>query len=701
MTLKREILLRVGLLYMAFFLLAVVILGKVIYIQVIEGHKWREKAQELTLRDIIITPDRGNIYDEEGRLLASSIPYYDIYMDMKCPGLTNSLFVNKIDSLSYCLSNLFKNKTKNEYKHDLLKARQRGDRYYPVKKKVNYLELSECKKFPIFRLGRYKGGVIYDQENSRFYPHRQLASRTLGYLTKSISGNVVGLEGAYDSYLKGVEGVRLMQKISGNTWMPVNDRNEIEPKDGNDIITTLNINLQDVAHHSLLSQLKRYDAEYGCVVLMEVKTGEIKAIVNLKKTRSGDYAEEFNYAIGKAVEPGSTFKLVSLMAALEDRKVDITDSVDIGNGVTYYYDKKVTDSESHSKGVISVKHAFEISSNVGISKIITKSYKNKERAFIDRILEFGINNKLGLEIKGEAQPYIKYPDDPLWSGISLPQISMGYEVNLTPLQILTFYNAVANNGKMIKPMFVKEVHYHGKNQKTFKPEVLNHSVCSRSTIRKAQELLSGVVQNGTARKLNDTPFQIAGKTGTAKLYDKDKGYYVSEYEASFVGYFPAEEPQYSCIVVVHKPSIGSYYGADVAAPVFKEIAHKVYASKFNNFNIIAQTDDIKTPYTKSGNRNELETVLSKLDIPMEKDDEDEGWVTTKCKADRIATAKKEIIPGLVPNVLEMGAKDALFLLENSGLRVRIIGRGTVVRQSILPGTKINKDDYIEIEMSKT
>jgi cell division protein FtsI (penicillin-binding protein 3) len=698
MTLKKEILIRVGVVYIACLLFALLILGRVIQIQVVQGGKWQEKAQELTLKDITITPERGNILDQHGRLLASSIPYYDIHMDMKSPALTDKIFYAQVDSLSLCLSKLFKNKSKEAYKNELIKARRKGHRYYPIKRHVNYLQMKACQQFPIFRLGRYGSGVIYTQQNIRVNPHDPLAQRTLGYLNRGASGNVVGIEGAYDHYLKGVEGVRLMQKLSGNIWMPVNNNNEIEPVDGKDVVTTIDVNLQDVAHSALKDQLEMFNAEYGCVVLMEVQTGEVKAIVNLKRTSNGWYTEEFNYAIGTSSEPGSTFKLASLMAALEDRLIDITDTVDLKNGVTYYYNKKVEDSERHNYRWVTIKRAFEISSNVGISSVIHTHYKSNERAFIDRIYQMGLNNNLGIEIKGEARPYIKYPGEQHWSGVSLPQISHGYEIRLTPLQILAFYNAVANEGKLVKPMFVKEIRYHGKVVKRFHPEVINHSICSKYTIKKARELLEAVVEDGTANKLKNTPFKIAGKTGTAKLYDKEKGTYVSEYEASFAGYFPADNPKYSCIVVIHKPKDKGFHGSEAAAPVFSEIAHKVYASEMANWNDVAKHENTQPAYTKSGSLNELEYALKSLGIPLVAGEKG-PWVVTTCLGDKVKVQERAMINGLVPNVLQMGAKDALYLLENAGLQVKIVGRGTVMQQSVPPGTRIVKNDVIELKMS--
>ncbi|MBN2813818.1 MAG: transpeptidase family protein [Bacteroidales bacterium] len=707
MSVKSEIMWRVATVYIVFLLLGLAVIGRVFYLQVFEKEEWMEKANTYALKTMNIPADRGSIYASDGRLLASSVPYYEIRFDAGCENLSDHTFYSKVDSLSLCLSRLFGDRSKEEYKRSLVKARQQGKRYHLVKSGVNYIQLKKLKTFPIFRLGKYKGGLVYMQENRRVRPHRNLAGRLIGYTSKDVNGNVVGIEGAYNDQLAGTQGIRLMQRLSGDVWMPVNERNEIEPKDGQDVITTLDVNLQDVAEKALLQQLISQGAQYGTAVLMEVKTGEIKAMVNLGKDDQGYYREMQNYAVGESTEPGSTFKLPVLMAALEDGIIELEDTVDTGNGTFRYYDKTVRDDyhEHGGYGRITVEEVFEKSSNVGMAKIITGAYKDKPGEFIDRLYAMRLNDKLGIDIKGEGKPEIRYPGDKLWSGISLAMISHGYEIRITPLHTLTFYNAIANNGKMVKPRFVKEIRYHGKLVKRFDAEVLQSSVCSRATLNKVKRMLEGVVESGTAKNLRDPQIKIAGKTGTNQIYNKKYGYKSNSevsYQASFVGYFPAENPQYSCIVVVNSPSKNVYYGNMVAGPVFLEIARKVYATSTEMHPFVQRDKELPAdlPYSKTGNRSELKTVLKELDVPVTGENIKAEWVSTEKKHEAVAFSKRSVIKGLVPNVVSMGARDAIYLLENAGLRVRLLGRGSVRRQSIAPGTAVRKGELITLEMSR-
>ena len=541
---------RVYFVYLLLTVFGAAIIVKAISIQFVEGDQWRLKSEQLTTAYINIEAARGNIYASDESLLATSVPVYEVRMDMDADAMKEEIFRKNVGGLAAGLSGLLGDKSPIQYKKDLIGARQRGERYHLISRRVGYRELKQMRTFPLFSLGRYKGGLIYVQRNKREHPFRILASRTIGYQREGIKP--IGLEGAYNNYLKGVSGKRLMQKIAGGVWMPMNDENELDPEDGCDLYSTIDINIQDVAENALMKQLIANDAHHGCVILMEVETGEIKAIANLSRDGAGDYFEYYNQAIGESTEPGSTFKLASLMAALEDGLVNLTDSVDTEDGEVKFFDKTMKDSHVGGFGKISVKNAFECSSNVGISKIITAGYAKKPQAFINRLRKMGVGEPLGLEILGEALPSLKSPSDKSWSGTTLPWMSIGYEVTLTPLQILAFYNAVANNGKMVKPMFVKEIRDKRKVIKKFKTEVVNEMICSRSTIEKAKKMLVGVVENGTAINLKNANFKIAGKTGTAQIGYADKSKKIS-YQASFVGYFPAENPKYSCIVVVNAP----------------------------------------------------------------------------------------------------------------------------------------------------
>ncbi len=693
---------RVSLIYLVMFLFGLTIIGKVFWLQALDRGNWEKQASSLKLFDI--DPSRGNIYASDGRLLASSVPFFNIRMDFKSDAFTDEIFNDNVDSLSICLSKFFGGKSKEQYKKELIQARKQGKRGYLVKRNVTYAQIKEVKKFPLYRLGRYKSGVIYEQVNKRKQPHGELAKRTIGYTMNGDYGNVVGLEGAFDSELKGVKGKQLRRKVSGGTWIPVGEKNEIDPENGNDIVTTIDINIQDVANSALEKQLSIHEAHHGCAVLMEVGTGDVKAIVNLVRDKNGNYKEDYNYAIGESTEPGSTFKLPVIMAALEDGYIDIDDTIDTRDGWVRFYDKTIRDVKNGGYGKLTVQGVIEHSSNVGMSLIIDKYYKGKEEQFIDRLYSMRLNQKLDVGIKGEGTPEIKYPDDKYWSGISLPMISHGYEVRQTPLQILTFYNAIANGGKMMKPRFVKEIKYNDRVLKEFPTEVLYSSICSGSTIKKAKKMLEGVVEEGTATNLKSEHFKIAGKTGTAQIANDKYGYKVDSkvsHQASFVGYFPADNPKYSCIVVVNAPSSDVYYGNQVAGPVFQEIANKVYATDYTLHNTILaeNVSPSDAPYSKHGYKKELDYVLNQIGCSTIENDIYSDWVTTKKENNSIRYKNEIVKDKLVPNVVEMGMKDAVFLLENAGLSVEVKGRGKVVKQSLDPGTSIGNNKTITLEMS--
>ncbi len=696
---RKEIVIRLSIVYIAIVAFALIIIGKVAYLQVVEHDKWVD-INENTQRKIVIEPDRGDICASDGRVLATSVPYYEVRMDTRCPGFNEAYFNKNVDSLAYRLSSLFKDKTATQYKRKLISARYKGDRYHLIMRRVDYIQLKELKTFPILRRGQFKGGLIIKQENRRIKPFVSLASRTIGYENKG--GTDVGIEGAFNDELKGEQGVRMEQRIAGNYWMPISDESEVEAINGKDIITTLDINLQDVAHQALKQQLRKHAASHGTAVLMEVETGDIKAIVNLKN-KDGFYSEQYNFAIAERTEPGSTFKLASLMVALEDGYIDLGDSIDTGNGVMRYYDHDVKDTRQGGHGKITVQRIFEVSSNVGVSKIVTQYYTGKEERFVNRLKNMSLTKRVGVEIKGERKPYIKFPNDTLWSGISLPQISYGYEIEQTPLQILTFYNAVANNGRMMKPRFVKAIADHGIVVKEFKTQVINPTICSKSTIKKAKLMLEGVVTDGTAQNLRNSNYKIAGKTGTAQIANQKYGYkYQSRtsYQATFVGYFPADNPKYSCIVVVNAPSSGVYYGNLVAGQVFKEIADKVYSTSIDlqKDSYLVENANKEAPYSRNGSKKDLVSALNQLNIHHIDLGANSDWISTHKKDTVIEFNNRYVKNATVPNVKGMGAKDALYILENIGLNVVIKGRGSVGQQSIQPDTPFRKGDRIVLNL---
>lgn len=678
-------------------------MGRAFYLQVFQHDEWSQKAQKLTVKDMIIKPNRGDIYSVNKKLLATSVPFYEVRIDTRSKALSREVFEKNVDSLATKLSLLFEDKTKTQYLAGLQDAYKKGSRYYLIQRKVSFSELKQLKRFPIFRKGRYKGGFVVIQKNRRNKPFKSLASRTLGRLqNKGEKHTLIGLEGAYDKVLSGREGVRLMRKLSDKVWMPVNDANEVEPQDGIDLLTTIDVNIQDVAQSALLRQMQKQKAEHGTAIVMEVATGEIRAISNLKMGKDSSYYEHYNYAVGESTEPGSTFKLASIIAALEDGKVSLTDTVHTFKGSSSFYGFTIRDSKKEGHGLITAQESFELSSNIGIARLIERHYGKHPEEFVKRLFNMGLNQKLGVEIKGETSPYIKYTNDKLWTKVSLPQMSIGYEVKQTPLQILSFYNAIANGGKLMRPMFVKALLDQDKVIKEYQPHVLNPAICSPKTIEYAQKLLEGVVERGTARNINNSKYKIAGKTGTAKIFDPKKQQYISKYKASFVGYFPAEKPRYSCFVMISAPKVGLYYGSTVAAPVFKKIADKIFLQdlKFQESTKFAKTPlKASIPYTKNGQREDLDFLLDFLAIPKEnKSTGNSDWIITTKTEKSIAYSSRTVTTKSIPLVTGMSAKDAVFILENLGLKVRLNGRGTVISQSVSPDTPITKGREIVLDL---
>ena len=648
--------------------------------------------------NLVVEANRGDILDVKGRKIACSVPNYRLYMDMAADGLSDEIFNKNVDSLAICLSRFFKDKNKETYKKELQTARQKKNRYYLVHtQRISYIDLQTVNKFPIFRLGRNKGGFIPEYNDNRELPFGSLAARTIGKLYgDGAKGGMKGIENAYNDYLKGTPGISAMKRVSGY-WIP---EILIPPIDGCDITTHLDISIQDIAEHSLRKQLIKHDARYGVAILMEVQTGAIKAIVNLSRNSQGVYGEDnHNYAIAESTEPGSTFKLASMLVLIDDAGIDINDTIDTGNGACKYYDRTMRDSNPNGYGKISIKEAFEKSSNIAVSKLVFSKYKDNPRRFVDKLYRAGLNKPLGIELKGEGEPVIKYPGDITWSGVTLPWMSIGYEVKMAPVQILALYNAVANKGKMMRPMFVKNISRNGKIVEKFEPVVLNSAICSKETIEKVHELLVGVVENGTAKNIKNEYYSIAGKTGTAQIAKGSQGYTSGgiEYQASFVGYFPADKPKYSCIVVVNGPSNNVYYGNVVAGTVFREIADRVYASDYRMNRQTFSSDTLKKgvfPYSKGGKYNELATICKDLKIKIIADENINEWVSTHATDTGIVVKSRPFVEGIVPSVIGMGAKDAVSILENLGLNVRIQGIGKVVSQSLKAGTNYKKGDTV-------
>ncbi|MDG1014169.1 MAG: penicillin-binding protein [Flavobacteriaceae bacterium] len=650
------------------FIFALLVVYKLITIQFVQGAKYRVLAKQLTIKNDKITANRGNIYSVGGSLLATSVPKYDIRIDLVAPSEKN--YNNHISALSDSLA-IFYGTSSSEYRHQFNLARQNKNRYFLLARNLGYSQYLKFRNFPLLSLGAFKGGLIVEQSTKRDYPMGAIAQRSIGYERFDDFGNItrVGIDGAFGKkYLRGVDGRRRKQKIGKGQWKPIDDFNQLEPQDGYDVYTTIDVNIQDIAHHALLEQLEDFKADHGTVVVMETKTGDIKAISNLGRNNEGLYYERLNYAVGESHEPGSTFKLMALAVALEDKVIDTTTMIDTGKGVLSYYGKKVRDSKNGGYGNISIAKAFEVSSNTGIVKAIHRAYKDQPEKFVDGLYSMNLQDSLGLALIGEGRPIIPDPrtNNGRWSGIALEWMAYGYGVSFTPLQTLTFYNAIANDGVMVRPKFLREIKEIDTSIKTFQTETINPKICSKETVLKLQQLLKNVVkkEHGTAHKLYSKKFSMAGKTGTCqKNYsDKDQLNYIS----SFCGYFPSNNPKYSCIVVIHEPdkSVG-YYGADVSGPVFKKIAQKIHT----NSPMVDQVEDIN---------KKSEIVVSDYNKYYE--------VTNNFKT-------------VMPDLHGMSAMDAISILENLDLKVQVCGSGRVSKQSVKKGQKIISQSLIILELT--
>ncbi|MFN3755826.1 MAG: penicillin-binding protein [Flavobacterium sp.] len=644
-------------------MMAIAVLVKLFNIQWVEGDYYRELAKERTVKNFIIPANKGNVYSSDGSLLATSIPKYKIRFDALAP--TDEDFNAHLKPLCDSLSRLL-GKPSQFYTTELLKARANKNRYVLIARSLSYTDYMRIKSFPLFNKGPYKGGIITEQSTFREHPIGLVAERTVGYERMTPEGNPdgKGIEWAFRDYLHGKDGKRLMQKMSKGQWKPIRDENEIEPIDGCDVISTIDVYIQDIAHHALLKQLEYYEADHGCVVVMETKTGAVKAISNLGRNKNGQYTETINYAISESHEPGSTFKLVDLLALFEDKLADTSSVFDSKGGEISYFNRRVRDSKKGGYGKITLARGFELSSNTVLVQAVYDNYKNDPKKFVAHLNRMKLNEPLGLQIQGEGKPIIPQPGAKNWYGTTLPWMAYGYGVSMTPLQTLTLYNAVANNGEMVKPLFVSEIKQMNQTIRKFDKEVIVPQIASDETISKVRVVLENVVKRGTGSKLYSKDFSMAGKTGTAQVgyADKSQMYYAS----SFVGYFPADEPKYSCIVIIHKPSTSKgYYGADVSGPVFKRIAQKVFTD-------VPSTNEIKN----------IEKELTKQSEQFEK---------------YYTMVQKEM--KTMPDLKGLPGMDAIALLENMNLKVKVVGFGKVKKQSLQPGEPIKNNQTITLELS--
>ena len=699
----KEVISRVSYIYFIIFFAAVLVIGRIVQLQFFATLP--VSSDDISFRVEEIEAIRGSVLAKDGRSLASSVPYYQVRMDCVVP--TDTAFNNNVAALASALADFFGDKPAIDYKNELIAAKKKKNRYKAIGNRlVDYSELNQIRQFPIFNLGANKGGFISEQKNKRNNPYGRLAYRTIGFINSVGVG--VGIEGSYDYYLKGIPGKQTVQRLLGGEWMPVNNEEAILPMDGFDVQTTLDIDIQEAAEDALRNQLSLSDVFEGATaIVMEVKTGAIRAITNMKKMPNGEFDESFNYAIGQATEPGSTFKLATLVALIEDGYVTLDTPIDAGNGKWQYSTKVFSDVTRGGYGQINVLKAFEKSSNVAFAKLAVEYYSNNEKRYVDRLHNMKIGDKFNLDILGEGRSVIHSPGDPMWSKLTLPMMAMGYASLLTPLHTLAFYNAIANGGKMMKPYFVENLQRNGIVEKQFGPQELSGSICSKSTIELVHKALRGVVTEGTGKSINDKRYSISGKTGTAQIafdgrYIDSQGY--RKHQASFAGFFPSENPKYCAIVVLYtNKTRANFYGGSWAAPVFKQVADKIFA--FNPLwdkPLIGKGKATDTsPYVLSGKAEETSKLLAEFKAASKYNTPKNGWVEFKKDSlDKVVAVEYIIEKDSLPSVINMGLRDALYLLENEGYKVTFSGKGKVVTQTPAPGTSMEKSQIVNIILSE-
>ena len=687
-------------------LICAAVLGRVFFIQQVQGKYWRALSDSLHQKYVDLSAERGTIYSEDGNMLSTSVPFFNIYIDFEADGLrekNGKRFKENLDSLSLCLANLFKDHSAASYKKLLLQGYKSDDRYYLLQRNLNFEQYKRLRDFPLVRLGRNKSGFITDAFSKRLNPFGLLANRTIG-LSRDNAQNV-GLERTYDSLLRGENGRRLVRYLNAGTYIPV-EGYEIDPENGKDIITTIDVNTQDIAENALLSMMVENECEHGTCIVMETATGKIKAMANLGKQPDGSYWEDLNYAI-RASEPGSTFKLATLMSLLEDHEVRLTDHLNIEGGTWKIGTRTVHDAERQEISDVTVEQAFEHSSNVGMAKLVVAHYSQHPQQFVDHLKKLRLNQITGIDLAGETSPIIKSPKSRTWSASTLPWMAFGYEVLISPLQTLTLYNAVANNGKMMKPYLVNTVQYAGGLDRENQPVVMIDKICSDETLAELRTCLEGVCIKGTGKTaFKNTFYPVAGKTGTALVANGNRGYADHIYQSSFAGYFPANHPRYTCIVVIkNKPFAKKYLGAAVAGPVFREVADKLMSMEVltpDSLQLASYTDLLKkdsTAYYYAGTTDGIKNIFYTLKMPYADSSRDNKWSGVyRQNSQPVVKAKTEEMKK-VPDVKGMGLKDALYLLESRDLKVIARGTGKVKQQSISAGTIVSKNQKLILDLN--
>jgi len=682
------------------------VLGRAVYIQRVQGSYWRGLSDSLHQKYVALNAERGTVYSEDGSMLSTSIPYFNIYIDFGADGLrekNGKRFREHLDSLSGCLARLFRDRSAAEYKRALQQGYRSEDRFFPLQKNLSFEQYKELRNFPLVRLGRNKSGFITEINSKRLNPFGLLANRTIG-LARSNAQNV-GLERSYDSLLKGENGSRLVRYIAAGGYLPV-EGYEIEPENGKDIHTTIDVNIQDIAENALLKMMLENECEHGTCIVMEVSTGKIRAIANLGRQSDGSYWEDLNYAI-RASEPGSTFKLATLLSLLEDKRVKLSDHVNLEGGVWKVGTRTVRDAEKHSESDVTVKQAFELSSNVGMAKLAMNAYAKDPGRFVEHLKKLQLNRVTGVDLAGETQPIVKSPASRSWSASTLPWMAFGYEVLISPLQTLTLYNAIANDGKMMKPYLVDDIQLAGNIERKNKPVTILPEVCNQETLRQLQECLEGVCISGTAKNVFKNSFyKMAGKTGTALVANGNRGYADHIYQSSFAGYFPADHPRYSCIVVIkNKPFAKKFLGASVAAPVVKEVADKLMSTGMLQPGVdfagqpalLLKKDSTRFYY--AGNLQDMKQVVRTLQMDYRDSSATANWGKLYAANYQPVLREQVVTRKMMPDLRGMGLKDALYLLEDMNMHVAVRGMGKIASQSIQPGTTCSKNQSITLELN--
>ncbi|MGN6437163.1 MAG: penicillin-binding protein [Agriterribacter sp.] len=709
MEVKKDILWRVYLSFLAIVLLSLFVIGKAFYIQQVQGAYWKGLSDSLHLEYRTLDADRGTIYSEDGSMLSTSIPFFDIHIDFLADGLREKdgkRFNENIDSLAIGLAGLFKDQNAAAYKKQLQAGYRKKDRYYLLKKKISFQQYQALRQLPLVRQGRNRSGFIVEDMEKRLTPFGLLANRTIGLSRSYTDGNRqvvtqnVGLERTYDSLLKGISGKRLVRRISGGAFVPV-EGSEIEPENGKDIVTTLDVNIQDIAQTALMRMMISNEALEGCAIVMEVATGKIKAMANLGRMPDGSYFEQDNYAL-KTSEPGSTIKLITLMAALEDNYVTTTDMIEINGGSWMLNGRHIRDAEKSPKSLMTIKESFEHSSNVAMAKLAYNYYSKNPASFIKHYETLHLTGRTGVDLKEEFRPMVKNPKRKDWHMQTLPSMGFGYEVMLSPLQMLMVYNGVANNGRLMKPYLVNKVEKDGLVLHEFEPHILSDKICSEKTLQQLQQCLAAVCVEGTAKGVfKDAVYSAAGKTGTAKVNDGKFKYNDGVYQSSFAGYFPADKPKYSCIVVIkNKPHVVKYFGGAVAAPVFREIADKLYALNAEEQQLYTAKSLLDSSrFYWSGYSSDVKKVMDELEFRYADSLSSEKWGYVAGNAAQPVMKPVAVATQVVPDVKGMGLKDALYLLENMSVKVEVKGKGKVISQSVAAGAAIGKGQKIMLELN--